>query len=117
MNISSKIAIAAQAMTTIVMIRTVLTDTRDGSRCGGRDTDHPGVIIRPRGNMKVFFFTDCDVKRKRASAISITTRIGCAGNIRRRAGSSGRKRQGDQVAAGREARGSNAQQQDFDRRP
>ena len=38
------------------MIRTVLTDTRDGSRCGGRDTDHPGVIIRPRGNMKVFFF-------------------------------------------------------------
>ena len=56
MNISSKIAIAAQAMTTIVMIRTVLADTRDGSRCGGRDTDHPGVIIRPRGNMKVFFF-------------------------------------------------------------
>ena len=90
MNISSKIAIAAQAMTTIVMIRTVLADTRDGSRCGGRDTDHPGVIIRPRGNMNVFFFTDCDVKRKRASAISITTRIGCAGNIRRRAGSSGR---------------------------
>lgn len=25
------------------------------NRCGGRDTDHPGVIIRPR-NMKVFYF-------------------------------------------------------------
>jgi hypothetical protein len=25
------------------------------NRCGGRDTDHPGVIIRPR-NMKLFYF-------------------------------------------------------------